>query len=314
MSSSRWRTACSLAPFLRRRREVLAPNAREPLVERAAGNSAWHRHERCPDCRAFSARALAAAQIRHELNYAQVPTVGRRRRRGRSSDQLPASHDRTVTCALPEYLARVAPAVCWREWRAARASRRTSGGCGHTHRARQPERPAATGLEQRQQIGKQPKRRMRSRTTRRPSVRHVRAADPCHRGPRRARSRAAAYGAGPWATSRHQRQPCQQMARREPEAEHRRRHERGHHKLRAERSEHGRRQLDLAHSGRPAPALAMSVPPPPEPDERQHEHGRPAHGARIREYDEKKPPAGHWLRGSRPVTTTWEWGHRIGPR
>ena len=78
--------------------------------------------------RAFSARALASVRIAHDYNYAQVltlslwghgiepvevPIVYRRRMSGRSFVRY------------PEYLARVAPAV-WREWRAARASRRTS--------------------------------------------------------------------------------------------------------------------------------------------------------------------------------------------
>jgi Glycosyl transferase family 2/Type I phosphodiesterase / nucleotide pyrophosphatase len=77
--------------------------------------------------RAFSARALAAARIAHDYNYAQVLTLSlwghaiepvevpiryRRRTSGRSFVRY------------PEYLARVAPAVR-REWRAARASRRT---------------------------------------------------------------------------------------------------------------------------------------------------------------------------------------------
>jgi Glycosyl transferase family 2/Sulfatase len=77
--------------------------------------------------RAFSARALAAARVAHDYNYAQVLTLSlwghgiepvevairyRRRTSGRSFVRY------------PEYLARVAPAA-WREWRAARASRRT---------------------------------------------------------------------------------------------------------------------------------------------------------------------------------------------
>ena len=75
--------------------------------------------------RAFSARALSAARIAHDYNYAQVLTLSlwgegieplevpigyRRRTNGRSFVRY------------PEYLARVAPAV-WREWRKARASR-----------------------------------------------------------------------------------------------------------------------------------------------------------------------------------------------
>jgi hypothetical protein len=78
--------------------------------------------------RAFSARALAAARIAHDYNYAQVLTISlwgaciepvevpidyRRRTSGRSFVRY------------PEYLARVAPAV-WREWRAARSSRSIS--------------------------------------------------------------------------------------------------------------------------------------------------------------------------------------------
>jgi glycosyl transferase family 2/type I phosphodiesterase/nucleotide pyrophosphatase len=78
--------------------------------------------------RAFSARALAAARIAHDYNYAQVLTLSlwgagiepvevpiryRRRTRGRSFVRY------------PEYFARVAPAV-WREWRASRRVRRTT--------------------------------------------------------------------------------------------------------------------------------------------------------------------------------------------
>jgi hypothetical protein len=78
--------------------------------------------------RAFSARALAVARVRHDYNYAQVLTLAlwgagidpvelaigyRRRPAGRSFVRY------------PEYLARVAPAV-WREWRASRRTRRAS--------------------------------------------------------------------------------------------------------------------------------------------------------------------------------------------
>jgi Glycosyl transferase family 2/Sulfatase len=78
--------------------------------------------------RAFSARALAVARIRHDYNYAQVLTLSlwgagiepvelaiayRRRPSGRSFVRY------------PEYLARVGPAV-WREWRASRRTRRAS--------------------------------------------------------------------------------------------------------------------------------------------------------------------------------------------
>ena len=78
--------------------------------------------------RAFSARALGSARIRHDYNYAQVltlslwgagidaievPIVYRRRTAGRSFVRY------------PEYFARVAPAIV-REWWASRATRRTS--------------------------------------------------------------------------------------------------------------------------------------------------------------------------------------------
>ena len=79
-------------------------------------------------CRAFSARSLAAARIRHDYNYAQVLTISLWGA-GIDAVEVPISYRRRATgrsfVRYPEYLARVAPAV-WREWRAARASRRTS--------------------------------------------------------------------------------------------------------------------------------------------------------------------------------------------
>jgi hypothetical protein len=79
-------------------------------------------------CRAFSARALAAARIRHDYNYAQVLTISLWGA-GIDAVEVPISYRRRSTgrsfVRYPEYLARVAPAV-WREFRAARASRRTS--------------------------------------------------------------------------------------------------------------------------------------------------------------------------------------------
>jgi Glycosyl transferase family 2/Sulfatase/Type I phosphodiesterase / nucleotide pyrophosphatase len=78
--------------------------------------------------RAFSARALANARIRHDYNYAQVLTLSlwgagidpvevpiryRRRRNGRSFVRYPV------------YLRRVAPAI-WREWRSSRRARAAS--------------------------------------------------------------------------------------------------------------------------------------------------------------------------------------------
>ena len=78
--------------------------------------------------RAFSARALAAARIRHDYNYAQVLTLSLWGA-GIDAVEVPIRYRRRLSgrsfVRYPEYLARVAPAV-WREWRAARASRRTS--------------------------------------------------------------------------------------------------------------------------------------------------------------------------------------------
>ena len=77
--------------------------------------------------RALSARALAAARIAHDYNYAQVLTLSLWGR-GIEAVEVPVHYRRRTTgrsfVRYPEYLARVAPAV-WREWRAARASRRT---------------------------------------------------------------------------------------------------------------------------------------------------------------------------------------------
>jgi glycosyltransferase involved in cell wall biosynthesis len=78
--------------------------------------------------RAFSARALAAARIAHDYNYAQVLTLSLWGA-GIDAVELPVGYRRRTSggsfVRYPEYLVRVAPAV-WREWRAARSSRRTS--------------------------------------------------------------------------------------------------------------------------------------------------------------------------------------------
>jgi hypothetical protein len=77
--------------------------------------------------RAFSARALAAARIAHDYNYAQVLTLALWGR-GIEPVEVPVRYRRRTSgrsfVRYPEYFARVAPAV-WREWRAARTSRRT---------------------------------------------------------------------------------------------------------------------------------------------------------------------------------------------
>jgi glycosyltransferase involved in cell wall biosynthesis len=78
--------------------------------------------------RGFSARALAAARIAHDYNYAQILTLSLWAE-GIEPVEVPIDYSRRTSgrsfVSYSEYLARVAPAV-WREWRAARASRRTS--------------------------------------------------------------------------------------------------------------------------------------------------------------------------------------------
>ena len=86
--------------------------------------------------RAFSARALAAAEIRHDYNYAQVLTLSLW---GAGIDpvEVPIGYRRRTTGAsfvrYPEYLRRVAPAM-WAAWRSARRAR-GQGVDGHGARA-----------------------------------------------------------------------------------------------------------------------------------------------------------------------------------
>ena len=88
--------------------------------------------------RAFSARALAAARIAHDYNYAQVLTLSLWGA-GIEAAEVPIRYRRRLTgrsfVRYPEYLARVAPAV-WREWRAARASRRPAAAAPRRSRRR----------------------------------------------------------------------------------------------------------------------------------------------------------------------------------
>ena len=94
--------------------------------------------------RAFSARALAAARIAHDYNYAQVLTLSLWGA-GIEPVEVPIRYRRRASgrsfVRYPEYLARVAPAV-WREWRAARASRRASAASADA-RSRPPARTAS---------------------------------------------------------------------------------------------------------------------------------------------------------------------------
>jgi hypothetical protein len=77
--------------------------------------------------RAFSARALRAARISHDYNYAQVLTLSLWGE-GIEPVEVPIRYERRTNgrsfVRYPEYFARVAPAV-WREWRASRKTRRT---------------------------------------------------------------------------------------------------------------------------------------------------------------------------------------------
>jgi len=76
--------------------------------------------------RAFSARALAAARIGHDYNYAQVLTLSLWGA-GIDAVEVPIAYRRRTAgrsfVRYPEYLARVAPAI-WREWRISRMTRR----------------------------------------------------------------------------------------------------------------------------------------------------------------------------------------------
>jgi hypothetical protein len=78
--------------------------------------------------RAFSPRALAAARIRHDYNYAQVLTLSLWGA-GIDAVEVPISYRRRSSgrsfVSYPEYLARVVPAV-WREWRTSRTARAAS--------------------------------------------------------------------------------------------------------------------------------------------------------------------------------------------
>jgi hypothetical protein len=75
--------------------------------------------------RAFSARALAAARIGHDYNYAQVLTLSLWGA-GIEPVEVPIRYGRRTSgrsfVRYPEYFARVAPAI-WREWRASRSIR-----------------------------------------------------------------------------------------------------------------------------------------------------------------------------------------------
>jgi hypothetical protein len=75
--------------------------------------------------RAFSSRALAAAEIRHDYNYAQVLTLSLWGA-GIQPIEVPISYRRRTAgrsfVRYPEYLRRVTPAI-WKAWRAAARAR-----------------------------------------------------------------------------------------------------------------------------------------------------------------------------------------------
>ena len=83
---------------------TLANRADERAARHADGDG--HRATARP-ATARSARALAAARIRHDYNYAQVLTLslwGARDRAGRGADPLPPPHERPLVRALPGVL------------------------------------------------------------------------------------------------------------------------------------------------------------------------------------------------------------------
>ena len=215
--------------------------------------------------RAFSAKALRAARINHDYNYAQVLTLSlwgagidpvevpityRRRSGGRSF------------VPYPEYFARVTPAL-WRQFRASRTARAAP--------RRRSRRPARTARPTRRSAGTA---RSAGRTAR-PGAGSTSppspAAPPGRATPTRppsappARSRCAAPAQAPGHQRHRQRQRGQQVPGREPVAEHRGGQEAGHQQLRAQRggahgggalhraqAGHGQRQLVAAASGRAA--------------------------------------------------------------
>ena len=236
--------------------------------------------------RAFSARALAAARISHDYNYAQVLTLSLWGARIEPVE-VPISYRRRTSgrsfVRYPEYLARVAPAI-WREWRASRSDEeeRPPG-----DRAGERERPVAVRLEHREQRGERAERSVGP-------VGHERAAEEAHVGvepdaPASVSAASATPILGAWrrpsATSGMASGSAgQQVPRREPEAEHGGGEEGGHQQLGAE---HGGAEaggeLDLAHVGHGArEAVAAQAPEPPEPGEGEQRTPAPSAAGRSR--------------------------------
>ena len=131
-----------------RRRDELAPHARQPPDQRArrARSCGTVTSDGQSGYRAFSRAALASARITHDYNYAQVLTLSLWGAHIEPAE-VPVSYRRRTNgrsfVRYPEYFARVAPAI-WREWRYSRQQRRkTTPG----DRARDRERPVVARLE-----------------------------------------------------------------------------------------------------------------------------------------------------------------------
>ena len=230
--------------------------------------------------RAFSARALAAARIRHDYNYAQVLTLSLWGARIEPVE-VPISYSRRTSgrsfVRYPEYLVRVAPAV-WREWRASRATRRS---------ATPPIAPASANgqvssvLKSGSSAGERPERRVRPAGHERAAEEARVGVDPGAAKERQRRERGARLRRVPEAECDErdgERQRGEQVPRREPEAEHGGGEEGRHEQLDAE---HQRAEpageLHLADVGQHTrEALPVEAPEPPEPGEGEREHRRPA--------------------------------------
>ena len=242
--------------------------------------------------RAFSTRALQAAEIRHDYNYAQVLTLSLWGA-GIEPVEVPISYRRRTNgrsfVRYPEYFARVAPSL-WRQWRASKIKRATSAqpiptasAYGHASSAKNGN-SSVSG----------PNGASGRSSAKLPPAAHVEV-EPDRAGhgqQRQRRAHARHVAKAPGHERDRQRQPGQQVPRREPEAEHRGGEEGGHEQLHAQRRRaQRRRHLDPPHLRHGAcHPLAVGVPQQPHAGEREHEHRRPAKQAVVAVDEQRHEP------------------------
>ena len=217
--------------------------------------------------RALSARALGAARIGHDYNYAQVLTLslwGQRDRAGRGADPLPPPDERPLVRALPGVsgargagrLARMARGASLAE---------DERGSRDPHRRSKPERPAALRREQGQRVRERAERGIRPVG----GERAVAPANVCVEPRRRQQCQGDEHAPDPRHVAqppRHQRyrerQAGHEVPRREPEPEHRGRHEGRDQQLHREgRGAEAGGHLDLADAGHGARHLLAARMP-----------------------------------------------------